>query len=579
MTKLQINDITRGNKKQDLLNYIGIINEGLHKNFSTHNTKNIRATKIAGRIINFLNNNNYYDNEGQQNGGYYRVVTEEGIRAFVSRLQRREDNNNRSDEGVNMRSNEEVNNNTTAQYDDDGYDIDNFPTFNNNNDNNDNFSENQMSEQQPIQISPQARDVLMRAIRNFNYASAVPIQQQEIPQNPAEIVDLLITRLATLQPRHGAGRTVGRNGMDALKAIVLDIKRDIKRVSKAMSLEGAQDIANKHNAKYPNDQSKHWRAENRDINGDNIPDITIRNANNDLLFVNGYTTKKSDWPIRYEWYKEFPTSDARKAARQEHPTMSSFARSKFNVGYVGDQEEDWNGELHDLGNATTYTTPEAWRNYNLAGYTGHPTKKRNMSAYDRFKHFIITDVINDVMAELEQQHHYHIPGKYKTKIIAKTTAEIWKNWIVSRIAQQQNYNLSNPVELDMFDKWKKKAQGKDAFNNTVTDLLYHLNRTNNEVGWTDEKRHELVIQLYNETRTIIVHYLTELTQAEERQGHQYIQTPGEHGAINVEDVVFDGDINGEIENEFIHEHNGEWGNGQHPVPFSANFNHQAPHWD
>lgn len=185
------------------------------------------------------------------------------------------------------------------------------------------------------------------------------------------------------------------------------------------------------------------------------------------------------------------------------------------------------------------------------------------------------------MRELEADHHYHIPGKYKAKIIAKSTAELWKVWIICRVADSQNYNLGNENDLAAFDKWKKTAQGKDAINNTVTDLLYHLCRTNNDIGWTEQERHNLVVQLYNETRTTIVHYLTELATEEERQGHQYIPQPrGEHGEIQLDEVDFDGQIDGEIGAQYMHEHAGEFGPGQHPVPFSqGGFNHAPPSWD
>ena len=61
-------------------------------------------------------------------------------------------------------------------------------------------------------------------------------------------------------------------GMNDLAHIVLDLRRDFKKVSKALSLEGAQDIVNKHNAKSNNQ----WTAEHKDVNGDNIPDIVIK---------------------------------------------------------------------------------------------------------------------------------------------------------------------------------------------------------------------------------------------------------------------------------------------------------------
>ena len=73
-------------------------------------------------------------------------------------------------------------------------------------------------------------------------------------------------------------------------------KQDIKRINNAMTVEGARQwIKNQKLDKY-------YTAEEKDIDGDGISDVLVRDAAGKLVIVNGYTLKPSDYPLRKIYY-------------------------------------------------------------------------------------------------------------------------------------------------------------------------------------------------------------------------------------------------------------------------------------
>lgn len=602
--KLKQGDVMRGNNKERLGNYIDLINQELGTDLPNFDHPSNKISVVAGPLTNFLNEHEYGLREGND-------VNEERIRRFINRIKQEQDStpppiiNSDSiaapsysapmpelllEDSIAAPSHslprdfEEttlLNNDTEDDY----YENENNDNNNNDNNNNDVFSETQMAQlpQQQMRIN----ELVRAALQKYNTVSRIPISPHDLPQNPQQQLMFMLQKLATLDINHISRGPLSRDGMVDLKNIILDLKRDIRRVTKAMSAAGAQEMVEKHNAQFPNEPSKHWAFSNEDINGDNIPDLCINNSKGEHLFINGYTTRKSDWPIKYMWYNDYQTPAARKEARETYPTMSAYARNKFNIGFTGDVEEDLEGELDNLGKATTYTTPAELQNVNpdiLKKYSGFPRKKRDKSAFERFKQYIANGVINDIIRELNDDHHYHVPGKVKTRLISKVQAQLWKDWIIANVAQTEPhvFDLNDPIGLEAFNKWKKTSSGKDAVNSTVTDLLYHLNRTNDDIGWTADQRNALVQALYNDARADIVHFLEELTTGDERAGHLFIaQPPDEHGGIQIVEQDYDGRIQGQFPSNRIttDSHVTPYGEGPHRVQMSrGDYTHAIPVW-
>ena len=70
-------------------------------------------------------------------------------------------------------------------------------------------------------------------------------------------------------------------------------RKDIKRIRKAETLNGAREWANKHST-----SKRKYKAKEEDVDHDGIKDVLVRTADGELVIVNGYTVRKSDYPYR-----------------------------------------------------------------------------------------------------------------------------------------------------------------------------------------------------------------------------------------------------------------------------------------
>ena len=371
------------------------------------------------------------------------------------------------------------------------------------NENNILFSRQMTNATNPQEIT----NLIEQAINRFNELSITPITQQDLTGNPQTDLTMLMNKFANMQTRHASnGKSTSKLGMNQLAQIILNLQRDVKRVSKAISEQGARDIVEKHNAKYPEGSASRWKLTNNDVNNDGIPDIIIRNSNNEPLYVNGYTTTKSDYPIRYEFFKDFPESEQRKQALEHHGSLSNYAKEKFNVAYNDNFDED----LHKLGNMLTYEKPHSWANYKLKNYKGFPKEMKPLSAFDRFKRYVIGDKINDVLEEFKESRRCIIPGKYKIRVISKAVAALWNEYIISRVAQRLNISINS----EAMEKYKKSKDGKAEINSLVSELINHLYLVNNEVGWTEERQTQLRNGLWDDMNDATYHFAEEVVPAE-----------------------------------------------------------------
>ncbi len=91
-----------------------------------------------------------------------------------------------------------------------------------------------------------------------------------------------------------------RQGMDELAQIVVHLKRDIRRIANAQSLNGAKMVAKKFDKIYG---EGHHARNDIDIDHDDIPEITVHDKDGEIVVLNGYTTKPSQWGIRQQYYE------------------------------------------------------------------------------------------------------------------------------------------------------------------------------------------------------------------------------------------------------------------------------------
>ena len=295
-------------------------------------------------------------------------------------------------------------------------------------------------------------------------------------------------------------------GMNELANIVLDLKRDFKKVSKALTKEGADNIVAKHNAKSNNQ----WSVDDADVNGDNIPDIIIKNQQGNPIVVNGWTTKKSDYPLRYLYANDKDKPINENTGRPI--SYSSYKKGLYGANYSDDshgihQAGYLMGDPHDIFEDT---------DWNVNGYAVQRTKPRKLSAYNRFQKFILknTGILNGVYNDVIGSLGLNLNNTTKIAILSKVSALAWEHYIMNRLAEIKNM-VATGAE---FKKFKNSKEGKETIDGEVNGFYLHLFHTFND--WTEEKRAALL----NEFLHFIadnIHSLATHTQISNIQNHQY----------------------------------------------------------
>lgn len=254
-----------------------------------------------------------------------------------------------------------------------------------------------------------------------------------------------------------------------LQKIILDLQRDVKRVSSAISPLGAETMVAKHNKANPKspwklnkiDPSQPASLHNlTDINNDGIPDVIISNANNYPMYVNGYTTKRSDYPIRLNYYNEYPTRKSRKG----YP-ISEYKKDIWNPEYV-----DSGDDFKAYGNVD-FSFPNQLKGYNIKGYSVKEPKR--MSSYSRYRKFVVGPIVDKLINQLSNNHVF-IPKAYKLQLLASATARTWENNLDTLFYQKYNATTKDA-------QTKIKKQFKDEIDNWVSELISRIQNEDDDL--------------------------------------------------------------------------------------------------
>ena len=224
--------------------------------------------------------------------------------------------------------------------------------------------------------------------------------QESIVNNPQAFVNNFGESINQLLQQSGgkAGkkeRKKGKIGMEELQNIVVNLYRDVKRVKKAITPQGAQAMVDKHNEK--SKPSAHWKLHTDDINNDGVPDIIIRNQKGDPLFVNGYTTVQSDLPFQ-QAYSQYLL---------DNPDKNSTEK-----------------------------------------YRMHEPKR--LTAYQRFQRFILKGIFDNLM------QGRGITGVNKLQMFAKLSGKLWNDFVIIPAvrAAQPNATSEDIEKARKSTQWK-----------------------------------------------------------------------------------------------------------------------------
>jgi len=273
-----------------------------------------------------------------------------------------------------------------------------------------------------------------------------------------------------------------RRAMESLKNIVSTsgLRHDIKRVHNTDSLKGATKWAKKHTT-----SKRQYTAAGEDIDGDGIQDVLVRDTDGNLVIVNGYTVRKSDYPHR-QMFASLP-----KSARKEFGDYRNYFKTLY-------------GPIYDpMTGAITGWKNDPKKNpfYNRvegSGFRAYAPK--NMSTYQLFCKEVSGSVIRELLGAEPELYSYEAldrNGEIVKKIppvAIEVNADAWNYGVIKPILElMMKRHIPDDIEVDALKtlcarpdivKFKKSREFKDrstvlvrqyvAMDKEVTPLIDRL---------------------------------------------------------------------------------------------------------
>lgn len=277
----------------------------------------------------------------------------------------------------------------------------------------------------------------------------------------------MITNASKSRTRVGTGM----NGK--IYDAILNLKQDFKRVTEAMTKQGAENMVDRHNATSP----YKWGLTVKDLNGDNIDDIIIHDANAPFdekpIYINGWTTKTGDYPLRSRYLnstarkKGTTYADYKMDLRRRHPNFYDFAK-----------EYGWGGIRKPLD-------PE---NPSDQMKIAKRKASREDSAYTKFKALIPMDTVNNLIRQL--QNDDSIPAKRnkngemvlprKIALVARAFGLLWNRTVINNVRNAWGVTGND----EKFNKMKNTAEGKLKIKIATAEFIqWALSQKNNHENY------------------------------------------------------------------------------------------------
>lgn len=289
-----------------------------------------------------------------------------------------------------------------------------------------------------------------------------------------------IARLPKFVPDEIVFKSSGRRGGAEKYA---DYDDEIQYITKVVGSKNKKDITRK-NAFMSKKAFEAWNQKrggnyamhDEDIDDDEIKELVVRNPKGELVAVNGYTVKRSDWGVRKPFYETYPTREER--------------RGKSLGEYVRDTiYETTANDFDDYGYAKEGYIKRIKNIQSQPEYAGYSMKASTPSPYNLFIKNIIKPAVDYVLSDIADGDR----GKIKTLRILcdldygkgwmmQFAGKLWNDWVRNPIIKslrnqielyKNKYNENHvekisDVEDEKFVKWllnraEIKAQVKKAF--------------------------------------------------------------------------------------------------------------------
>ena len=222
---------------------------------------------------------------------------------------------------------------------------------------------------------------------------------------------------------------------DALVGIAgSKIARDIKRTENFMSPEMLQQLNNKRVANGMAPYYGEWV----DADGDDIDEFVVRTKQaGPIIGVNGYTTQKSDWPIKSAWYKKYPSKEDRK-----NNSFNSFVTDYYtndpHVKYATDE-------------SGFPTEAYMHRRKQLQAGSKYKLHLPAPSAYNLFTQRLVSGVYKFIVDEIVKANQ----GKVTADTISKVmTATMGQGWMMAAAAELWKILVKDPAKQHLHDLGK-----------------------------------------------------------------------------------------------------------------------------
>jgi hypothetical protein len=232
---------------------------------------------------------------------------------------------------------------------------------------------------------------------------------------------------------------------DYLYKLIAEKKRDIKLIREAMTQQGAQNYIDRRGL------GEFLVVDNTDIDGDNIPDIIVRERGTDMpIIVKGYKTEQSDYPIRYSYYTDIP-----RERRKGYP-MKDYITEKLGTRYTRPTER----EFIDVSNANMLS------NFKRLGYKDMFPRTK-ITIPNAFKVHVFKPIMKCLKEVLKE---YEIPLNLGP-VEARDMETAIRNQLITIPAMQALYG-DEILNIDEAD-WKSLQTGKD-YNENAHRILLNL---------------------------------------------------------------------------------------------------------
>ena len=254
---------------------------------------------------------------------------------------------------------------------------------------------------------------------------------------------------------------INQSAMKSLINIVgtANHKKDIKQIAKTLSVRGAQEWIKKN-------KKAGWIAEEEDVDNDGISDVLVKDANGNLVIVNGYTLKPSTYPYRKLFYEADP--EIRKDYRNYKDYISDvyyhpvYDGNNFNVeSYIADKDK--------------LALMQKCENANF-----QKIKPKNRSPYQAFNYNYIAPFYTTLV------DHYRLfsaEGK-RPSCYLQCVKYAWDKWVV-RPALGLLFGNDNIDEILNNEKFMKKLKTNKQFKRMIETIVInyfeHSDNTNSDL--------------------------------------------------------------------------------------------------